>query len=419
MTTDWIFQANPRRFKIDVLLSRKPKSTHWLASQHANQIAVGDRVFLWRSIAGGLKDESGVFAEAKITAQARLMLSPQDEDILWTQESDRNVKRLRVVIEFRRIAEKEQLLRRRWLQDDPILGDLSIFDMPRQTNYPIEVEQGDRIAVVWDRLSAAWSRDELVGLLWLATMQRMGPVSRGSDPVSEFSLRSGRSVVKVRSGVQTFFEMSAPKTSRTPEWGNKLERETWKEFYDQRQGVIDYRRLEAAYEGCWTSGRIPEVNEQNRVVYPMAFSVPDSGRDANEDFYGKSVAELFLALEREKLRPSRVPHEKSPSIINEGTDPQRRSRIVKAIAKVRASFKCEVPWCRHALFNGLDGHPYVEVHHIQPLSADGPDEPENVASLCPAHHREAHHGQAAAKIRAALEYLRSDVARNITNASAV
>jgi predicted HNH restriction endonuclease len=47
-----------------------------------------------------------------------------------------------------------------------------------------------------------------------------------------------------------------------------------------------------------------------------------------------------------------------------------------------------------------------EVHHIRPLAEGGLDDPDNVACLCPAHHREVHLGKAAADIRTALVELR-------------
>jgi predicted HNH restriction endonuclease len=73
---------------------------------------------------------------------------------------------------------------------------------------------------------------------------------------------------------------------------------------------------------------------------------------------------------------------------------------------VRGAFRCEVPNCAHLPFEGRDGRPYSEVHHIEPLAEGGADTPANVASVCPAHHREAHHGQQAGEIRAALAGLR-------------
>jgi hypothetical protein len=50
--------------------------------------------------------------------------------------------------------------------------------------------------------------------------------------------------------------------------------------------------------------------------------------------------------------------------------------------------------------------PYCEVHRIRPLGEGGVDAPDNVACLCPARHREVHHGNAAEQIRAGLMAVR-------------
>src|SRR4051812_34335328 len=46
--------------------------------------------------------------------------------------------------------------------------------------------------------------------------------------------------------------------------------------------------------------------------------------------------------------------------------------------------RCQVPGCRHATF--------VDVHHIQPREEGGGHEPENLLTLCGAHHRACHRG---------------------------
>jgi 5-methylcytosine-specific restriction protein A len=60
------------------------------------------------------------------------------------------------------------------------------------------------------------------------------------------------------------------------------------------------------------------------------------------------------------------------------------------------------------LFKKADGTSYVEVHHIKMLAEGGPDDPENVACLCPNHHRELHYGANADQLRDALIALRAD-----------
>lgn len=69
-----------------------------------------------------------------------------------------------------------------------------------------------------------------------------------------------------------------------------------------------------------------------------------------------------------------------------------RSKRVKVYALVRADGYCEL--CeKEAPFRTKQDLPYLEVHHILKLADDGPDEPENVAALCPNCHRKVHFGK--------------------------
>ncbi|HDY7447493.1 TPA: HNH endonuclease [Vibrio vulnificus] len=58
----------------------------------------------------------------------------------------------------------------------------------------------------------------------------------------------------------------------------------------------------------------------------------------------------------------------------------------KAFAK---SAKTKAPFIKRS-----NGEPYLEVHHIIPLSQGGLDSLENVISLCPNCHRKIHFGPA-------------------------
>jgi 5-methylcytosine-specific restriction protein A len=49
-----------------------------------------------------------------------------------------------------------------------------------------------------------------------------------------------------------------------------------------------------------------------------------------------------------------------------------------------------------------NGKVYLETHHVIPLAEDGPDTESNVATLCPNHHREAHHGEIRDKMKQQL-----------------
>ena len=52
---------------------------------------------------------------------------------------------------------------------------------------------------------------------------------------------------------------------------------------------------------------------------------------------------------------------------------------------VRDRHCCQVPGCRHATF--------VDVHHLRAREAGGNHEPDNLLTLCGAHHRACHRGE--------------------------
>lgn len=66
-----------------------------------------------------------------------------------------------------------------------------------------------------------------------------------------------------------------------------------------------------------------------------------------------------------------------------------RSLDVVSWALRRARGICELCECAGP-FIGASGHPFLEVHHVIPLSDGGPDVVQNVAALCPNCHRACH-----------------------------
>ena len=86
-------------------------------------------------------------------------------------------------------------------------------------------------------------------------------------------------------------------------------------------------------------------------------------------------------------------HEKS--VTHVGADsrgrtktPRARQSIPPAIRRFvlrRDRGRCKVPGCRHATF--------VDVHHLDPRSEGGGHDPENLLTLCSAHHRANHRGE--------------------------
>lgn len=150
--------------------------------------------------------------------------------------------------------------------------------------------------------------------------------------------------------------------------------------------------LEAEYQSFWSAA---------------AADQPPDAEDAQTQNLEREVAKLTaLSLADLGARLDAAATDTTPAVLVTRTQRFKRDPLVAAYARVRGAFRCEVPGCAHPAFEGRDGRPYSEVHHIEPLAEGGADTPANVASVCPAHHREAHHGRQAGEIRATLAGLR-------------
>jgi hypothetical protein len=68
--------------------------------------------------------------------------------------------------------------------------------------------------------------------------------------------------------------------------------------------------------------------------------------------------------------------------------PRAKQRIVPAVRRAvlaRDQHRCRVPGCTHATF--------LDIHHVIPRSEGGSNDPENVITICGAHHRATHRGE--------------------------
>lgn len=82
----------------------------------------------------------------------------------------------------------------------------------------------------------------------------------------------------------------------------------------------------------------------------------------------------------------------SPAIVTAVTTTFVRDPAVKAWVLKSANGQCE--GCGSpAPFIGVDGLPYLEVHHVMPLSSYGSDKTTNAVALCPNCHRRCHYSR--------------------------
>jgi hypothetical protein len=121
---------------------------------------------------------------------------------------------------------------------------------------------------------------------------------------------------------------------------------------------------------------------------------------------------IASGTETPEFRKSVAAHSKMPSSwppkgnmkpkkVSQASESYSRDTSVVAFVEDRARGICEL-CCEPAPFNRPDGSPFLEVHHIVPLSEGGPDTVDNAAALCPNCHRACHYSSEVSKHRETL-----------------
>ncbi|PSQ21331.1 HNH endonuclease [Halobacteriales archaeon QS_9_67_17] len=138
---------------------------------------------------------------------------------------------------------------------------------------------------------------------------------------------------------------------------------------------------------------LPDENGENRDGIRFRL-VPVGGTEIHIDAGPASSLSEEELFEKAKQSSPTGPPTSGVSSSNSSTDRHlyKRSDIVKDFALRVANGVCQ--GCEEpAPFVDGDDDPFLEVHHIQRLSDDGPDDPENVIAVCPNCHRRVHYGR--------------------------
>jgi hypothetical protein len=397
----WIFQGNPDQFDLDAFLGTAPTQLPWLVTRYAQQIAVGDRVFIWRT-QGSAKAVPGVIAEATVVAPTMPRPESADASPFWRNNAKGATEvRPRALLRLNRVAGTKEVLRREWLAHDPILSDLPNLKMAAGTNYPVTTQQTARLYALWSRTGQDWSRDESVAGLW-AYLKTFGtPVSRlPGSPVAVVSLLIGRPITGVYNKVMNFRSIDPRDTRAGLSASGATDERVWNEFFDPAASELREADLEQEFNRLWmsTAGHSEPALD--------AEAAQERAEAAASRLEGQELDNLLARYHASlAVRPAR------PRASSSTTRVYERDPLVIAIARKRAGHRCEVPGCDHPQFMAGDGLPYCEVHHVIPLAEGGEDRIENVACLCPSHHREVHLGNQRSVLETQLKELRAVGAR--------
>jgi hypothetical protein len=208
------------------------------------------------------------------------------------------------------------------------------------------------------------------------------PVSQlAGSPVANVALLIGRAVSGVYAKVMNFRSIDPRVPGEGMSGAGETDRLVWTEFYDPASANLRTEPLSFEFARLWpeAGGDVEEGAEASAAAATLANEAKRLEQQSLEQLVAKFRAQM-------RQRSSR-PRKRILATYEYDRDP-----LVVAIAQKRAGHRCEIHACVHPTFQTTDGLPYTEVHHIIPLSEDGPDTIENVACLCAAHHREIHVG---------------------------
>lgn len=125
---------------------------------------------------------------------------------------------------------------------------------------------------------------------------------------------------------------------------------------------------------------------------PAEASSTDSSPSEPDDNALPVVAIEIAGREESQNVPLPIPMgNRTPQAATSEVTRRPRDALVKAWVLQQANGKCE--GCeKPSSFNGVDGLPYLEVHHVRHMADNGSDTPTNAVALCPNCHQELHHG---------------------------
>jgi hypothetical protein len=125
--------------------------------------------------------------------------------------------------------------------------------------------------------------------------------------------------------------------------------------------------------------------DEGRANYQIELSVCEDCRRARQQGAGELVEVAVPVAEMAQCDAQRL----SPHV---GGETKARTRAAQDIPPAvrrevlrRDRRRCQVPGCRH--------HTFLDLHHVHAREEGGEHQPDNLVTLCGAHHRAAHEGE--------------------------
>ena len=206
-------------------------------------------------------------------------------------------------------------------------------------------------------------------------------------------MSDGWSKDELRASVDAYVEMQRKDRKGEP-FTKKRYYENLAAKFGRTAKAFEYRMQNISYVMTllgreWLSGLKPAKNVGANVVAEIKEMIAQA---EGKKFVPVAAFEIEVREEAKKKALSKPQGNQRPTATSSAITQYKRDAAVKAWVLQQAQGKCDS--CEHpAPFNGSDGQPFLEVHHVRQLADNGSDTITNAVALCPNCHRDLHYGE--------------------------
>lgn len=194
---------------------------------------------------------------------------------------------------------------------------------------------------------------------------------------------------ELRASVAAYLDMSRRRAAGEP----FVKKDVYRSLVDQfgrTTGSFEYRMQNISYVLSllgrdWLPGLPPAKNVGARVAAVIERLIGEVEMRPSVPVVGDTIE---VSKERRTIA-ARPAGNKTPTATTSSVTAYARDAKVKAWVLRRSGGSCEACGCA-APFVGVDGFPFLEVHHVRKLADAGSDTVSNAVALCPNCHRRLH-----------------------------
>jgi 5-methylcytosine-specific restriction protein A len=206
-------------------------------------------------------------------------------------------------------------------------------------------------------------------------------------------MSDGWSKEELRASVDAYVEMQRKERQGQP-FTKKRYYEDLAAKFGRTEKAFEYRMQNISYVMTllgrnWLTGLKPAKNVGANVASEIEAMIAQA---EGRQFVPVAAFEIEVREEAKRKKLSKPEGNRRPAATSSAITQYQRDATVKAWVLQQANGKCES--CgQPAPFNGADGQPFLEVHHVRQLADNGTDTVTNAVALCPNCHREMHYGE--------------------------